>query len=164
MKRAITISILAAWVAVIGMIIVIFSFSSQSGRDSVDISGQIIDYIIGRLNLDDKFITNEWLVENRNYVFRKILHFTEYFILSILVFNGLRLLRLRWMKASMFTLILTCTVASIDEFYQSSVPGRNPQLKDVLIDFSGGFTAVVLCLLIIGMMQLMGKPRVNFKR
>jgi len=81
MKKSRNVSVYAAWIAVIAMIIIILGFSSQNGGDSVSASERIVDRIISFLNLDNFFAKNEVLMENRNYIFRKTMHFTEYFIL-----------------------------------------------------------------------------------
>jgi len=91
MKKSRNVSVYAAWIAVIAMIIIILGFSSQNGGDSVSASERIVDRIISFLNLDNFFAKNEVLMENRNYIFRKTMHFTEYFILAMLAFNALRL-------------------------------------------------------------------------
>ncbi|MFZ5986009.1 MAG: VanZ family protein [Bacillota bacterium] len=154
MRRVITVAVLLAWVAVLGMVIVIFSFSSQGGAESVGISERIVDSLIERLNLGETIKSNEWFLEHRNYIFRKIMHFLEYGLLAVLIFNAVRLLKLRWWKVAGLTLLLAVVTAMFDEFYQSSVPGRSPKVLDVLIDSMGALTAIMLCLLFRGLVRL----------
>jgi len=130
------VSVYAAWIAVIAMIIIILGFSSQNGGDSVSASERIVDRIISFLNLDNFFAKNEVLMENRNYIFRKTMHFTEYFILAMLAFNALR------------AMLIACLTAVADELYQMTVPGRNSQILDVFIDTVGALAAVLTCLLV----------------
>ncbi|GAE89922.1 VanZ family protein [Acetivibrio straminisolvens] len=145
MKKAKVVLVFAAWIAVIGMIIIILGFSSQNGLDSVSTSETIVDKIISFLNLDDVLTKNEVLMENRNYLFRKAMHFTEYFILALLAFNALRFVRLNKAKASVFAMLIACSTAVIDELYQRTIPGRNPQILDVFIDSAGALAAVLIC-------------------
>ncbi|HHV29378.1 MAG TPA: VanZ family protein [Clostridium sp.] len=145
MKRAKAVSLYVAWVAVIAMIVIILGFSSQNGGDSVSISEKIVDKIISLLNLDDTIARNEVLMENRNYLFRKAMHFSEYFILTLLAFNALRFLKLNKTKASAFAMLIACLTAISDELYQRTVPGRNSQIMDVLIDCSGALVAILIC-------------------
>ncbi|HOM02589.1 MAG TPA: VanZ family protein [Acetivibrio sp.] len=146
MKRAKTVLVCAAWIAVIGMIAIILGFSSQSGNDSVSTSEKIVDRIISFLKLDKVLERNEVLMENRNYIFRKTMHFAEYFILALLTFNALRFVRLNNTKATVFAMFIACATAVIDELYQRTVPGRNPQIMDVFIDSAGALAAVLICL------------------
>jgi len=145
MKRAKAVSLYVAWAAVIAMIIIILGFSNQNGGDSVSISEKIVDKIISLLSLMIPIARNEVLMENRNYLFRKAMHFSEYFILTLLAFNALRFFKLNKTKASVFAMLIACLTAIIDELYQRTVPGRNSQIMDVLIDSSGALVAILIC-------------------
>lgn len=74
-----------------------------------------------------------------HHLIRKCAHFTEYFILSVLVLRGIRAgrrdARIGWALAAIA--IVAC-YASLDEFHQSFVPGRTPAVADVLLDTIGG--------------------------
>lgn len=148
MKKSRNVSVYAAWIAVIAMIIIILGFSSQNGGGSVSASERIVDRIISFLNLDNFFAKNEVLMENRNYIFRKTMHFTEYFILAMLAFNVLRFASLSKTKSSILAMLITCLTAVADELYQMTVPGRNSQILDVFIDTAGALAAVLTCLLV----------------
>jgi VanZ family protein len=77
-----------------------------------------------------------------HHIIRKCAHFTEYFILSLLILRGIRAgrpgARFRWALAA---IALVACYASLDEFHQSFVPGRTAAVGDVLIDTSGGIAA-----------------------
>jgi VanZ family protein len=77
-----------------------------------------------------------------HYGIRKIAHFTEYFILSLLVLRGIRAGRpgTRFAWALVVVAIVAC-YASLDELHQRFVPGRTAAVADVLIDTSGGIAA-----------------------
>jgi len=79
-----------------------------------------------------------------HHVIRKCGHFTEYFILSLLVLRGMRAgrgdARIVWALAAIA--IVAC-YASLDEFHQSFVPGRTPAVADVLLDTIGGICAQI---------------------
>jgi len=86
-----------------------------------------------------------------HYVIRKCAHFTEYFILSVLVLRGIRAgrpgSRFAWALAAIA--IVAC-YASLDELHQHFVPGRTAAVGDVLIDTSGGIAAqAVIALLLL---------------
>ncbi len=68
-------------------------------------------------------------------------HFTGYFLLAMCLLRGLGAGR---KKAAILALGLVFVYAVSDEFHQSFVPGRNPDLEDVLIDMAGAGLAVWL--------------------
>lgn len=153
MSKKVNFALLISSILVVAMVVIIFGFSTQKGKDSVDISGNIVDYLIQRLGLVEFIEKNEVIYENRNTIFRKILHFTEYAILSGLMINLLNLLKLsKIMRIStrhipVLTVLFVLIVASADEFYQSHIPGRTPRIQDVLIDTSGAIVAILIILL-----------------
>ncbi|HKS80665.1 MAG TPA: VanZ family protein [Candidatus Acidoferrales bacterium] len=85
-----------------------------------------------------------------HHLIRKCGHFTEYFILSLLILKGIRHgrkeNRLAW---ALLAILLVATYASLDEFHQRFVPGRTPAVGDVLIDTSGGTAAQLIAALVV---------------
>jgi VanZ family protein len=79
-----------------------------------------------------------------HHIIRKCGHFTEYFILSLLVLHGIRAgrrdARIGWALAAIA--IVAC-YASLDEFHQIFVPGRTPAVADVLLDTIGAVCAQI---------------------
>lgn len=80
-----------------------------------------------------------------HHVIRKSGHFTEYFILSLLLLHALRAgtrdFSLRW---ALIAILIVAGYASLDEFHQSFVPGRTAAVTDVLLDTCGGAAAQLL--------------------
>lgn len=83
-----------------------------------------------------------------HHIIRKCAHFTEYFILSLLILRGIRAgrhgTRLAWAAVA---ILLVAGYASLDEFHQRFVPGRTPAVTDVLIDTTGGAAAQAIAAL-----------------
>lgn len=81
---------------------------------------------------------------------RKSAHFTEYFILSLLVLRGIRAGRpgTRFAWALAVVAIVAC-YASLDELHQRFVPGRTAAVGDVLIDTGGGIAAQLVAALLM---------------
>src|ERR1700689_4283137 len=77
-----------------------------------------------------------------HHLIRKTGHFTEYFILSLLILHGIRAgkrgAHLAWALAAIA--IVGC-YAALDEYHQSFVPGRTAAVADVLLDPAGGIAA-----------------------
>ena len=80
---------------------------------------------------------------------RKLGHLTEYAVLAMLLWRGLRG-GTRWqMKMSILFLVavLGCAIfAASDEFHQSFVPSRTPSPTDVMIDICGALIGLLMCL------------------
>jgi VanZ family protein len=68
---------------------------------------------------------------------RKLAHFTEYLILSLLLYRALRSERGWNLRAALLALVLAALYAMVDEVHQGFVPGRTPAATDCLIDISG---------------------------
>ena len=82
----------------------------------------------------------------------KILHFTAYFVLGVLLNltlafqNKYRLLKNKSVTA---TLILGSMYGIFDEVHQYFIPGRSMELFDFMADFSGLVLAVVFVILLM---------------
>ena len=108
--------------------------SNSRSKDIIRKGIVIVDKVFNK-NMDKDHI--ERLVIKLNYPFRKICHFSEYFLLSILILLSLRLANFSINKCIIVTLIF-CSVFSIsDEIHQMFVAGRSPLLLDCFIDISG---------------------------
>jgi VanZ family protein len=85
-----------------------------------------------------------------HHVIRKSAHFTEYFILSLLLLHALsagsRDFGLRW---ALIVILIVAGYAALDEFHQSFVPGRGAAVTDVMLDTSGGAAAQLLVALLV---------------
>ncbi len=93
-----------------------------------------------------KFTDEEYEVTSKvlNPIARKVMHFTEYFILGLLIIIDLYLIT---GKKYIWLLLLTiglCTIfASLDEVHQLFINGRSGSFKDVIVDTIG---SIVGCL------------------
>ena len=104
---------LARWLAVAGWMALIFFLSSQPQLPSAPDP---------RVDL----------------LFKKGAHFTVYAVLAVLFRRALPPSRWIWALSWIFTVLY----AASDEWHQSFVPGRHPQLTDVLIDACGAATGL----------------------
>jgi VanZ family protein len=95
-------------------------------------------------------------LEYLHHLIRKCAHFTEYFILSLLVLRGVRAgrpgTRFAW---ALLVVAIVLAYASLDEYHQSFVPGRTAAVGDVLIDTTGGAAAQLL----VGLWELIAHSR-----
>lgn len=126
----------------------IFSFSSQDGITSSELSYKVSYKIveIGGQILDADL--QPWEIENYAHRFhgpiRKIAHMTEYFALAVSMSFPLYVYGLRGIWLMLVAGILCVGFACGDEYHQSLVAGRSPSKKDVAIDSFGIFWGIVL--------------------
>lgn len=147
MKYKLTMGLLLSFGILVAFVTVMFLFSSQNGANSVDSSGKILDRVMGLFNLEELVKGYPEVYRNRNYLFRKSIHFTEYMILGILILNFLRFVFVNKKWAFLLTVLLCGIVSTMDETFQSFVPGRTPRIADVFIDMSGVLLGVSICML-----------------
>jgi len=82
----------------------------------------------------------------QDFLIKKIAHFTEYFIFTVLVYRALsNTTNFSKKKSLVLSFVITVIYAALDEFHQSFIPGREPKIRDVVIDSIGSISAI-LCL------------------
>lgn len=132
---------LKKWIFAIAWMIIIFKFSNDPADISNEKSGFVIN-LLGSLGIN----LNNYFGELANFVVRKAGHFTEYFILYMLLYNAISE-KVSFKKCLILSLMITFLYASSDEFHQTFVPGREGRFRDVLIDTLGGtFSLSMICL------------------
>lgn len=119
-------------------ILVIFTFSIQSGSISSLQSGVITKYVSSLLSSINIQIELRLL----SLIVRKLAHFTEFFILGILVTQSSYILK----RNDILYLIFLIPI--LDEFIQSFIPDRAMSIVDMGIDSLGislgiGFIALI---------------------
>ncbi len=125
---------------VICCMLIIFMFSSDSGTASSKKSDSVIINLVEIIS--NKKVNNkdrDKYIEKYVFPVRKCAHFTIYLILGILVISLLSEYRVVNFKAILYALLIVFLYACSDEFHQLFVPGRSSEIRDVLIDSSGGF-------------------------
>lgn len=134
------------WSLVIVFMITIFMFSNEPAVQSEEKSKFVIYFLnILGINIESAFGSLA------DFIVRKAAHFTEYFILYILIFNALHN-DLNKKTALFYSLILVFLYASTDEYHQLFISGRSGRLRDILIDTSGGTLGLIL-------MKLLSHPK-----
>lgn len=138
-----------AWLALLVWMGVIFYFSHQSGDASMQLSDGILDSF---KSLFQNFLDYHTL----SYIVRKIAHFTEYFILGLLIYHLVKQYRVI-SKTEIIWMILFCVIyAMSDEFHQVFIGGRSPKFFDVIIDSLGSSLSILI-------LQLLQKRKIISK-
>jgi len=133
------------WLPVLLWMGVIFTFSTDAGssRRTSRIIGPILRWMIPDIS--------EASIERVQLVVRKGSHLTEYAILGGLAWRALRQPRKEdqhnkrpWNRKHALTAVAIATLFALsDEWHQSTVPTRQGQFSDVLIDAAGASAGLV---------------------
>lgn len=141
-----------AWAAAAVWMVVIFLLSAQTNKESGDLSGGIVRWVVALFYRNFEAFSlekQESVLEVWHLLIRKGAHFTEYAVLCVLVANALRLCRkLHWY----LPVAISAAYAVTDEIHQYFVPGRACRLLDMGIDTCGaifGMVVFALCAYVI---------------
>ena len=122
-----------SFIPAILMMSLIFSFSSQNGTESSQLSEKVargifitIDHVMDR-GWDDEKIQE--LADEYQYPVRKLAHMTEYCLLAICVSLPLYVYGLRGFALTFLAGILCVAFAASDEFHQTMVANRGPSVS-----------------------------------
>ena len=131
----------------IAMMYLIFSFSSQTGKESGNLSHEISYQIVSAA---DRILDKNLSEESKNTYadkielpVRKLAHMTEYCILAICISFPLYVYGVRGFWLFLLDGLLSAGFACTDEFHQSFVAGRGPSKRDVLIDSTGALFGII---------------------
>lgn len=133
----------------------IFYFSNMNSNESDKESSETVATIIeNSLKFTNKLGAthansshNEVIRASKviNPLARKIAHFSEYFILAILIIIFLNYVieNKKYIMVFLISLIICAIYAMIDEFHQTFISGRSAQAIDVCIDTFGALMGVI---------------------
>ncbi len=127
------------WILVIAWMLLIFIFSSQAGEVSNE-NNKFVIYIFNLLGLD----LNSIFGTLSDFIVRKAAHFTEYFILYVLLYRAINTKKNTSIKVFIGVILIVFLYACSDELHQAFVPGRGPAFRDVLVDTCGGLMAFLI--------------------
>ena len=105
--------------------------SSQNGSDSSALSGGIIDFIQGLLN-----------IEISSFLVRKLAHFGEFLVLGVLLYNWCNCYFKPSLNVLMMCIFLCVLCAVSDEIHQIYVSKRNAAIFDIIIDSCGSIVGI----------------------
>lgn len=117
----------------------IFSFSIQSGEESSQLSGGLISMLVGVIVPSDFAYIGQL-----EFGIRKLAHFTEYFILGVLVIQTMR--QTHYSKSRIIAVLICLLVASCDETIQLFSGGRSGKITDVVLDSVGSWCGIIVSL------------------
>lgn len=109
--------VLKYWLPVVIWALIIFSFSSNPTVKTSEIHWQ-------------------------DFVVKKTAHLAEYFIFSSILYRALINSGVKPSNALIYVVVAAFLYGLTDEWHQSYTPGREPRLRDVLIDTTGSLLFV----------------------
>ena len=129
---------------------IIFILSNKSSVASSHSSqGLTYDIVSIYEKIFNKNIDKDYIVTKIENPIRKTAHYFLYFVLGFLVYKSISYSSL---KNKCLCASLICLIYSIsDEIHQIFIPGRSGEVRDVLIDFSGSITIILIIFIINGM-------------
>lgn len=130
------------------MMYLIFSFSSQNGTDSGNLSYRVSEIIVESANeafeLHWSGSDIEYYIGRIHHPVRKLAHMTEYFLLAVSVSFPLYVYGIRGLWLPVLAGGFCVGFAALDEYHQSFVAGRGPSGRDVGIDSIGILAGVLM--------------------
>ena len=129
---------LISWILLLAWMAFIFYMSQQIGQVSSGQSGKIV-LLLSKIGIE----ISKDNISNITFIIRKSAHFTEYFILYILLFNVIKHY-IHTKKIIFYSIMGVIIYAVSDELHQYFVPERSSTIKDVFIDSCGGIVASIV--------------------
>lgn len=141
MKKRNFIIVLVFW------LIVIFLLSNGNNETTNNLSKGIVNKLLDILSHIEYFsfddTKREIIINLLNPFLRKGAHIFEYFVLSLITFNLLKLFHLK--KQKYYITIIFCFIYSLlDELHQTFIDGRDGKFSDCLIDTSGAILFLII--------------------
>ena len=125
--------------------------TSQSGmvsnNTSVSITEKLVNKIQDIFNKNEEsnsYINSSEFIRKLNKFIRKFAHGFEFLVLALIISFLLQSFNIKNREVIIYTLFIILLYAVIDEFRQIYIPGRNSNVKDVVIDFIGGIGGVII--------------------
>ena len=117
---------------------IIFWFSHQPSVQSDEQSYLVIS-ILRTIGINFNSIFGQL----SNFIIRKLGHFTEYFILSILFYNLLKEY-FKFKSTILLSILFVFIYACSDEIHQLFIVGRQGSIRDVVLDTVGGIISMII--------------------
>ena len=138
-------------IALIGTFSTIFGFSNQNSKTSGGISQKVTEYIVRFIpNIQQlEEVQKEEVIDRIESVIRKIAHFTIYTLVGFLLMSLMLTYKMKEIDQIGISLIIGVVYASTDEIHQAFIPGRGPQITDVMLDSLGVLTGIFISILLL---------------
>lgn len=145
--RIITLIFLIYWMSLI------FFMSSQTAVESNATSSGLSQWLFSLISpkfnelsvAEQKAIISEF-----SFFVRKTAHFIMYAVLGVLSFLSLITYKnIPYIYRTVFSVLICILYAIGDEIHQLFISGRSGEIRDILLDSSGSFLAILLCFILV---------------
>lgn len=146
-------------ILLIGTFSIIFGFSNQDSKKSGGLSQKVAEFVVRFVpNLEQLEQEQKTVITDRiESVIRKIAHFTIYTLVGFLLMSLMCTYKLKQLDQVSISLIIGVIYASTDEIHQAFIPGRGPQVTDVMLDSLGVLTGIFISLLVVEIIRKITK-------
>lgn len=134
-------------VLTLGIMALIFWFSSQNSAESADVSKGFSMWILNMLPFFShmSYDAKLELAQSMDFFIRKTAHFSIYAALGMSSAAAMHSISGKAIRKILIFSVLLCMLYAVsDEIHQEFVSGRAGRAGDVLIDTAGAFTGVLL--------------------
>ncbi len=148
-------------IALIGTFSTIFGFSNQDSKTSGGISQKVAEFVIKFIPSIQQAERNqrEEVIDRIESVIRKIAHFSIYTLVGFLLMSLMGTYKIKEINQIGTSLIIGVIYASTDEIHQAFIPGRGPQITDVILDSLGVLTGIFISMLLIETIRRITKKK-----
>ena len=139
--------------------IVIFKFSSQDSERSNETSGVVVNRVVNTISTVNKKVKKESSKDTVTFMVRKCAHFSIYTLLGIWLMNLTNTFDISTKRKILMCVLFGILYASSDEFHQSFVGGRSPEVRDVCIDTCGVLFGNILVIIFGKIISVIKRPK-----
>ena len=139
--------------------IVIFNFSAQDSEKSNESSGIVVNRVVNTISTVNKKVKKENIKDTVTFIVRKCAHFSIYTLLGILLMNLANTFDISTKRKILICVLFGILYASSDEFHQSFVGGRSPEVRDVCIDTCGVLFGNILVIIFGKIISVIKNPK-----
>lgn len=139
--------------------IVIFNFSAQDSEKSNESSGIVVNRVVNTISTVNKKVKKENIKDTVTFIVRKCAHFSIYTLLGIWLMNLANTFDISTKRKILMCVLFGILYASSDEFHQSFVGGRSPEVRDVCIDTCGVLFGNILVIIFGKIISVIKRPK-----
>lgn len=146
----------------VGLLVLSIVFIFINSFQDVDASNQ---RSLALLEIINDYLSDLGIKNLSNIVIRKIAHYMEFFVLGVVSCVAIRMFVSKQKRIwVLIPLGIGLVVAITDEMFQFVSAGRTPRVLDVVIDFSGVLSAVLIYYVIIVVVKQIKRRKIDERK
>lgn len=154
LKSKKAVSIVSLFMA-IGWMLLIISFSSDPADISSSKSKAVLERVEPAVEKMEESLKIQIADDGRlHFYVRKNAHMFNYFVLAVLVATCIRMSGVKGFRSYILAYIIVTLFSAVDEYYQTFIPGRSGEVRDVMVDNVGVVMGLVAARLLPAIKKL----------